>query len=317
MGTIGSLALGLAFGLVFTAVMVISGFARAAAKDQRAVGCEVLPKGAAAWQPIPTPDGGPIKNLWPGANGKLLVSTDTRATGSWWNGSAWETTTEYWPQRPTHPTVADTMWRLLPDGTWLTARAGTDAPVLEPSKTVLPALPDVEKEKFELRLLSATRTSDGALLAIVAHRDGVERGWRLAAGATAWTDTGPVPIVALMGDLVAGWERDALLVGGGGAMARFDGERWTKLPALEGERIGWQGALTERGDVLAGGGFVDTARAESRVSWGIALGVLVAALLAARLLKASVLAMAIGGGLGVGLAVAGFFVLWILLGARF
>lgn len=321
MGAIGSFAVGAALGLLFTLAMAASNLSRIAKRPVEAAGLERLAPGATEWQPLASPDGGRVTRMWKGGAGKLLVSTGTRPFGAWWHDGRWEATTELCPQPRTHPTIPDTFWHPLPDGVWLTASAGTCAPALEPSRTVLPALPRCEAEQFQHRLRTAARLSDGHLLVVVQHLDGAHRAWRLAPGAAAWADAGALPEGAVTAELVAGFAGDALAVLGDGEMLRYDGQRWSALPRQKGRRLGWEGALAEDGAVLAAGGFEDTRKHDARVSWAITLAFLVAAVLAIRLLNVGLvgaLAMAGGGCVGILGAVALFFGVWVfVLGPRF
>ena len=317
MGTLGSLAVGAALGLLLMAALAASAHVQSARRPARAAGLERLARGAAAWQVLASPDGQPVTRMWQGVNGRLLVGTDQTPYGSWWDGVRWKYTTELPPPSRTHPTIPDTFWHALPDGSWLSASAGSCAPQLAPSTALLPALPRVEAELFHHRLRAATRTSDGHLLVVVQHVDGAVHAWRLAPGAATWTDTGALPAPAASARLVPGFAGEALVLLGGGAMALHDGERWRALPRPKQARLGWEAGLAEDGAVLAGGGFPDTTRREAWVRLAIGLALLGLAALAVHTLQVGVIALIVGGCFGVVGAVALILLLWVFgLGAR-
>jgi hypothetical protein len=316
--TVGSLAVGGVLGVGLVVGFLAVNLARITRKEGRVAGLERLPRGATRWEPLESPGGSPLGRMWQGANGKLLVTTEAGGPGSWWDASGWHTTTERPPQHPHHPTIVDTTWHALPDGVYVMARAGSCAPTLEPPGTALPELPRCEAEQFHFRLRAVTRTSDGALLAIVQHADGRAGAWTLAPGAAAWTEAGAFPLVSPFVDLAPGWSRDALAVGGDGAMALWDGQGWTTLPEPASARYGWEAALAEDGAVIAGGGYADRGASEALQGALMLLAAIGVTLGVWRLLRLQLLALGCGAGCGVLAALLAVAVLWIfVLAPRF
>lgn len=310
---------GVIFGLSFVGTLAAVNFRRIARKDPPSLGLEWLAKGTTEWRALEGPGAGEVKNMWKGKDGRLLVSTAGSPYGSAWDGKKWTTTQELPPQHEYHPTIPDMFWHLFKDdGTWLTVKAGDCGPVLEPSKKQLPPVPRCEPEKFHYRTTAVTRTTDGSILLVYWHQDDQTfRAWKLAKDATAWVDTGALPLVAASATLVAGFDGTALIVGGDGVMARYDGTTWTKLPMMKSERIGWVGALAEDGSVFAAGGFPDRKKTEATTTTLILLGFLAAGVFFVRTWKLSIVGSLLGIGVGGALVVAAFFALLILFGARY
>lgn len=316
----GAVAVGAGLGFLLMLAIAVASLRRSVRSPAPLPGVELLPGGASEWQELPSPAGAPASCTWLGRNARLLVSTTSSPFGSYWDAAAagWRTTDELPPGHPMHPTVADTSWHPLPDGTWLTVRAGACSPVLEPSKTSLPAVPRCDPSKLYYRLASATRTGDGKLLLCVWHDDdSTSRAWQLAPGGSAWHETTPLPVSAVSGRLVPGGERSALLVGVGGEFALFDGESWRRLPRTRSDRIGWQAALAPDGSVLAAGSFPNLEKGARRARRAIVAALVVALFLAWEVLGLPPLALLLGLGIGVGGAVVAFFAVWIRLGVRF
>ncbi len=276
-----ALAIGAAFGFLFMLATGALNFRRILRKPSHAAGVELLE--GKEWRSLP--------------------------------GSSWETMKAPLPKAAPHPYVDEASWFLLSDASWLMAKSGSCSPEL--GGAVLPAIPRCTPEKFSYRFTAANKISDGSLLGLVYHDDDKTfRVWKLTPGAVAWIDTGELPLVAASASLSVGPDNNALIVGGDGVMARYDGQRWSKLPSMQSARVGWEAQITKEGTVIAGGGFPDEKKGDATLSIIVSLAFLAAAIYVARAYKLSIIAMVFGGTLGVGIAIACFFAVWILIGAK-
>lgn len=313
--------IGLAFGVVFMLTNLLQLARQTLRKEPPATGLELLAPGATAWQPLASIDGSAVRNMWLGKEGHLLVTTERSPFGAWWDGTKWVQTQEIFPTFGYHAMKDGTFWFALDGGKWLTATSGECTPRLELGGEALPAIPRCTAEKFQYQVRTAVRLDDGSLLVITDDGPATERAWRLPPSATAWVDAGAMPFQLSFGKLAAGRGATAIVTGGDGRMAIYDGKSgWRELPKKRSARVGWEAALTPDGTVLAFGGFADRSTGDTAVRVVLFLAVIVAfvvaIVIAKRTYQIGVLWMLLGFPLGIGLAVAALFVIWILIGAR-
>ncbi len=275
---------GAVFGFLLMLTSALRGIAKARSRPAPFAGVLQLTPGASEWRPVER---------------------------------SWKDVARPSREHPPHPTLPDTFWHALPDGTWLTVKEGDCAPTLEPGKEKLPPIPRCDPAKFHYRLDAATRLGDSSLLIAMWHDvDETSRAWRLAPGAAEWKETAPVPMSVVSSKLETDGARSALLVGPGSETALYDGEAWRRLPDLPGGRIGWKAVLASDGSVFATDG-IENPTHVGRTAQYVATTLIVLALAGSWWFWGlSPLWLALGLGLGVVLAVVSFFALWIGIGAR-